>query len=289
MDVVGGAQSNRIAILLAKSRECGWHHCAGELAGGVGHYPSAVMPMARQSSEQALSPSKRARSSTIWFVFILLLLAVAFGWSLLPLREWARELDAWIHGLGPWGPVAFLLVYIMAVVLLVPASAMTLAAGLAYGLAAIPLVIVAATIGAAFAFLISRHFITDNVKRLTENHPKSKAIYKAVSGGGWQVVFLLRLSPIMPFSVLNYVLGATELRFWPFISATFVGIIPAVALYVYLGALGKAAIAGTMIGTARWVLLLLGLAATVLAILYIARRARAELDKGELLQTVKET
>jgi uncharacterized membrane protein YdjX (TVP38/TMEM64 family) len=249
----------------------------------------ARKPLRGNHRKHTLSQIKRARSPMMWFVFVLLLLVVAFGWSLVPLREWARELDAWIHGLGAWGPIAFLLLYIMAVVLLVPASAMTLAAGLAFGLAAIPLVILAATIGAALAFLISGHFITDNVKRLSEGHPRSKAIYKAVSGGGWKVVFLLRLSPIMPFSVLNYVLGATELRFWPFVSATFVGIIPAVALYVYVGALGKAAIAGTMIGTARWLLLLLGLAATLLAILYIARRARAELEKGEFIEETKET
>ncbi len=230
---------------------------------------------------------KRARPLSMWFALVLLLLCTAFGWSLLPLREWARELDAWVHGLGAWGPVAFLLVYVMAIVLLVPASAMTLAAGLTFGMAAIPLVIVGATIGAACAFLISRHFVTDNAKRLIEGHPRSEAIYKAVSGGGWKVVLLLRLSPIMPFSVLNYVLGATELRFWSFVSATIAGIIPAVALYVYVGALGKAAIAGTMIGTARWLLLFLGLAATLLAVLYIVRKARAELEKGVLIQKTK--
>lgn len=227
---------------------------------------------------------KRAPPLTIWLVLAALLLAAGFGWSLLPLREWVKEFDAWIQDLGVWGPIVFLFVYVMAVVLLVPASAMTLAAGLAFGLAAIPLVIVAATIGAALAFLLARHFLTGDVKRLIEGRPRPEAIYRAVSDGGWQVVFLLRLSPVMPFSILNYVLGATELRFLPFVCATFVGIIPAVALYVYVGALGKAAIAGTMIGTARWVFLLLGLAATLVAVIYIARTARAELEKGVLLK-----
>ncbi len=219
--------------------------------------------------------------------FILLLLCAAFGWSFLPLREWARELDAWLHALGALAPAAFLLVYVLAIVLLVPASAMTLAAGLAFGLAAIPLVLVAATIGAAFAFFIARHFITANVKSLIVGRPRPEAIYKAVSGGGWQVVFLLRLSPIMPFSLLNYVLGATELRFWPFITATFVGIIPAAVLYVYLGALGKAAIDGTMIGTARWILLLVGLGATLAAVIYVVRRSRAELERGLFAQDMR--
>ncbi|MBV8764817.1 MAG: TVP38/TMEM64 family protein [Hyphomicrobiales bacterium] len=226
---------------------------------------------------------KRASSLMIWLVVAALLLAAGFGWSLLPLREWVTGFDAWIQGLGIWGPIVFLLVYVIAIVLLVPASVMTLAAGLAFGLAAIPLVVVAASTGAALAFLLARHFIKRDVRRLIEGRPRAQAIYRAVSGGGWQVVFLLRLSPVMPFSVLNFVLGATELRFLPFVCATFVGIIPAVVLYVYVATLGKAAIAGTMIGTARWVLLLLGLAATLAAIIYIGRAARAELEKGMLL------
>jgi uncharacterized membrane protein YdjX (TVP38/TMEM64 family) len=228
----------------------------------------------------AVNQTNRTRSLTMWLAVALLLLGAGLGWSLLPLREWAEELNAWIHDLGVWGPIAFFLISIVAVVSLVPTSAVTLAAGLAFGFVAFPLVLVAATIGGACAFLIARHIATDQVKHLVEDLPRSKAIYKAVSDGGWKMVFLLRLSPIMPLSVLNYVLGATELRFWPFVSATFVGIIPAVALYVYLGAFGKAVIAGEDIGTVRWLLLLLGLAATLVAIFYVVRRARAELHKA---------
>jgi uncharacterized membrane protein YdjX (TVP38/TMEM64 family) len=229
-----------------------------------------------------VSQTDRARALTMWLAVALLLTGAAFGWSLLPLREWGEEVNASIHGLGVWGPIAFFLVFIVAVVSLVPASAVTLAAGLAFGFAAFPLALGAATLGAACAFLIARHLGTDKVKRLVEDLPRSKAVYKAISGGGWRIVLLLRLSPIMPFSILNYALGATELRFWPFLSATFVGIIPAVALYVYVGALGKAAIAGAAGGTARWLLLLLGLAATFIAIFYVARKARAELEKAAL-------
>jgi uncharacterized membrane protein YdjX (TVP38/TMEM64 family) len=226
--------------------------------------------------------NSRARALLIGLGAALILIGGAFGWSLLPLREWGEQLISWIHGLGTWGPIAFFLVYILAVVSLVPASAVTLAAGLAFGFAGFPLALAAATIGAACAFLIARHVATGQVKRLVEELPRSKAVYKAVGGGGWRIVLLLRLSPVMPFSVLNYALGATELRFWPFLSATFVGIIPAVALYVYLGALGQAAISAQAGGTARRLLLLLGLAATLVAAFYLARKARAELAKATL-------
>jgi uncharacterized membrane protein YdjX (TVP38/TMEM64 family) len=229
-----------------------------------------------------VSQTNRARPLTMWLAVALLLLGAGFGWSLLPLREWAEELNAWIHDLGVWGPIAFFLISIVAVISLVPTSAVTLTAGLAFGFVAFPLVLVAVAIGGACAFLIAKHIATDRVKHLVEDLPRSKAIYKAVSDGGWKMVFLLRLSPIMPFSLLNYVLGATELCFWPFVSATFVGIIPAVALEVYLGALGEAVIAGEAIGTVRWLLLLVGLAATLVAIFYVVRKARAELEKAAL-------
>jgi uncharacterized membrane protein YdjX (TVP38/TMEM64 family) len=84
----------------------------------------------------------------------------------------------------------------------------------------------------------------------------------------------------MPFSPLNYALGTMQLGFWPYISATFLGIIPAVALYVYLGALGEAAASSAPVDAARLTLLCLGLAATLAAVVYIGRKARAELVKA---------
>jgi uncharacterized membrane protein YdjX (TVP38/TMEM64 family) len=229
-----------------------------------------------------LRKAGHAGAVVVWLAAGLVLIGAAFGWFLLPLREWAEEFNAWIPSIGAWGPVTFLFAYVVAVVALVPASALTLAAGLTFGFWAFPLVLLAATIGAAAAFLISRHIISGRMRRLLEDLPRAKAIYHAVGSGGWKMVWLLRLSPVMPFSVMNYVLGATELGFWPYICATLVGIMPALALYVYLGALGKATIDGAAGGTLRWLLLVMGLIATGAAILYVARRARAELRKAGL-------
>jgi uncharacterized membrane protein YdjX (TVP38/TMEM64 family) len=240
--------------------------------------PAEAIPLASITRYDP-AVSRTARTRALLMSIALLLIGAAFAWSLLPSRQWAQELGAWVHGLGAYGPIAFFLLVIVGVTALVPASALTFAAGLTFGFAAFPLVLVAATIGAACAFLIARHIATDKVKHLVENLPRSKAIYKAVSDGGWKMVFLLRLSPIMPFCVLNYVLGATQLRFWPFLTASFVGIIPAVALYAYLGALGNAVIAGKAIGMVRWLLLLLGLAATLVVVFHVVRKARAELEK----------
>lgn len=220
------------------------------------------------------------RPLATWLTVILLLIGVAFGWFLLPLREWAEAFSTWVQSLGPLGPVFFLIAYAVAVMALVPATAVTLAAGLAYGLWAVPLVLAAATIGSAAAFLISRYLVGDKVRRMLVDLPRSRAIHDAVGRGGWKLLFLLRLSPLMPFSVMNYLLGTTELSLWTYVSATFLGVIPALVLYVYLGALGRTAIAGETGGTIRWFALIFGLAAAAAAIIYVGRRAAAELRKS---------
>jgi uncharacterized membrane protein YdjX (TVP38/TMEM64 family) len=240
----------------------------------MGNDPDPVMP----HHSPAVSRTERGRA--LLLPIALLLACAAIGWSLLPLRQWAGDLGSWVGGLGTYGPIACFLLIVFGVTVLVPASALTFAAGLAFGFTAFPLVLVAATIGAAFAFLIARHLARSPVKHMVERHPRANAIYKAVGEGGWKMVFLLRLSPIMPFCVLNYALGVTELRFWPFLTASFVGIVPAVALYAYLGALGKIALAGKALGIARGLLLLLGLVATLIVAVHLARRARAELEKA---------
>jgi uncharacterized membrane protein YdjX (TVP38/TMEM64 family) len=214
----------------------------------------------------------------------LALAAIGFAWSVLPVRQWTDEFETSIQRLGAWAPVVFALVYVAAVVALVPASTVTLAAGLVFGFAGLPVAFASATIASACAFLISRYLIAGRMKRWVADLPKSRALYRAIGEGGWRIVLLLRLSPIMPFSILNYALGATEIRFWPYCLATLIGIIPALTFYVYLGALGEAALASAPLGLARTLLLLLGLVATLAAAVYLARKARAELAKAALLE-----
>ena len=96
-----------------------------------------------------------------------------------------------------------------------------------------------------------------------------------------RLVFLLRLSPLIPFNVLNYLLGVTPIRFVPYALATFVGMLPGTALNCYaaatLGELGSALEGGRPFGALEWSLLALRLVATVLAIWFVGRRARAAL------------
>jgi uncharacterized membrane protein YdjX (TVP38/TMEM64 family) len=208
-----------------------------------------------------------------------------------------RELGAyvprfaeWVDGLGFWGPVVFIGGYAAATVAFVPGSLLTLAAGAIFGLARGTLfVFFGSTLGASAAFLIARYLARGAVERRLEGKPRFASIDNAVAKQGRKIVFLMRLSPIFPFNLLNYALGLTKVRFVDYLIAC-VGMIPGTFLYVYYGkALGSlAAVAGGAQpnkGTADWVLLGVGLVATVLVttvITRIAKKALSEVEEEEV-------
>lgn len=218
--------------------------------------------------------------AVLWIGVAALIVAVTVGWLFLPVKEWTEAFHRWVQDLGIWGPIAFGLVYTLAVVAVAPASALTIAGGLAFGFWAFPLVLVAATIGASLAFLVSRYFLRARVKSFVETRAKLKAIDKAVSEDGWKIVGLLRLSPLVPFNLQNYFFGATRIRFLPYFAATAVGIAPGTLVYVYLGTLGKAAGSDQGAGTLKWVFFGVGLAATIAVAVFVTQKAREKLKEA---------
>lgn len=192
---------------------------------------------------------------------------------------------AWVDGLGFWGPVAFVAGYAAATIAFVPASLLTLAAGAIFGLArGVVYVFGAATLGSALAFLVARHAARDRIARRLAGNPRFAAIDRAIAGDGLRVVFLLRLSPVFPFNLLNYALGLTRVGFRDYLLASF-GMIPGTLLYVYYGKLAGdvAALAGGVRvekDLAYYALLVLGLVATVLVTAVVTRRARRALQEA---------
>jgi uncharacterized membrane protein YdjX (TVP38/TMEM64 family) len=188
----------------------------------------------------------------------------------------------WVSGNGAAGSLLFVLGYIAASVAFVPGSLLTMAAGAIFGLAkGTALVFVAATLGASAAFLVSRYLARPLVERLLAGNERFAAIDRAVGQEGRKIVFLLRLSPLFPFNLLNYALGLTRVRFRDYVLAS-AGILPATLLYVYYGkVLGDVArvASGTPIprGPEYYVLLGIGLAATIAVTGLVTRTARREL------------
>jgi uncharacterized membrane protein YdjX (TVP38/TMEM64 family) len=96
------------------------------------------------------------------------------------------------------------------------------------------------------------------------------------------MVALLRLSPLLPFNLSNYLYGVTKISFWPYVAASWVGMIPGTFLYVYLGAAGKQAATGTAAGPWKWLLFGAGLVLTVIVTIWISHLAKKAVpDKSE--------
>ena len=192
---------------------------------------------------------------------------------------------AWVDGLGAWGPAALVAIYAVATVALVPGSLLTLAAGALFGVVwGTVYAFVGATLGATLAFLVSRYLARGRVERRLRGDPRFQKLDRAIGREGLRVAFLLRLSPVLPFALLNYALGLTRIRFVHYLAAS-VGMLPGTLLYVYNGRLaGEVAALGAAgappRGPAYYAVLGIGLAATILVTLRVTRLARRALAQA---------
>ena len=214
-----------------------------------------------------------------WVTVVVILIAVCVAWLFLPLDDAIWRFSEWVRHLGLWGMVVFAIAYVIVVVVLAPAAAMSIAAGLIFGVWGIPLVVAAAAVGANITFLLSRHIFREKVRTMVLARPWFEAVDQAVKDEGWKVVALLRLSPLVPFGLQNYVFGVTAVGGIPYALATLFGIIPGTALYVYLGTMGHVALDGSEGSELKFAFLAAGLGASVVAIVFIGRRAKARLAR----------
>ncbi len=203
----------------------------------------------------------------------------------LPITEWVRDGLAWVDGLGVWGPVALVVLYILATVLFVPGVLLTFGAGILFGLVKGGIAVsIGSTLGATAAFLVGRYFARDAVAQSIEGNAKFEAIDRAVANEGWKIVGLTRLSPIFPFNLLNYAYGVTNVSLRDYFFASWIGMMPGTVLYVYIGtAIGSLADlgeGGRERTTTEWVFYGVGLLATVIVTVFITKIARKALAEA---------
>ena len=198
------------------------------------------------------------------------------------LEAFAQRLEA-LGALGGWAaPLLFIAAYIAASVAFVPGAVLTLLAGAVFGLArGVPLVFVSAVLGSSAAFGIARTLMRERVTGWLERDSRTAAVNEAVAAEGLKVVLLLRLSPVVPYNLLNYALGASRVRYRDFLAGS-VGMLPGTLLYTYYGkVIGDvtALAAGTAPprGAEYYAVLAVGLAATIAATVLITRAAKTRL------------
>jgi uncharacterized membrane protein YdjX (TVP38/TMEM64 family) len=237
-------------------------------------------------------PKLLDRSPLKWTVIaaaiaVTIVIAKQFNLAML-LQDALKDALTWVDSLGALAPLAFIAIYNIATVLLIPGSVLTLGSGILFGLGWGTLyVILAATLGATIAFWIGRNFARGWVSRRLEKYPKFEAIDRAVAGQGFKIVALVRLSPLFPFNLLNYAFGITQVSLKDYVLGS-VGMIPGTILYVYLGSLlGNIALIGSKTGAIdpqtekiQWITKIVGLGITIAVSAYITRVAKKALDES---------
>ena len=197
-----------------------------------------------------------------------------------PIGEWIEAGAAWAQGQGTAGLLVFAALYAVATVFAVPGSALTLIAGGAFGFGAgTASVWFGATIGLALAFLVARRLARERVTGWLATKPSFAAVDRAVAAEGWKIVFLTRLTPVFPFTVLNYAYGLTGVSFAGYLAASATGILPGTLLYIYLGSSVARAVSGES-DPLEAGLRIVGLAAFVLVTILITRIARKALREA---------
>lgn len=215
--------------------------------------------------------------------------AIALGTAVLVLvgKHFAGEVAGLIGGigrLGVWAPLVFIAIYALATVAFVPGVVLTLAGGALFGVVLGTIYVFAgAVLGTVGAFLVARHLARPMVARRIARDARFERIDRAIARRGVRIVVLLRLSPAVPFNMLNYALGLTRVRLRDYVIAS-IGMLPGTIAYVYSGWLAAdvasgVARRGTGNTLADYALLVVGLAATIAAAIMIARIARTALAR----------
>ncbi|KAL4272524.1 hypothetical protein GQ457_13G015680 [Hibiscus cannabinus] len=219
-------------------------------------------------------------------LLLLLLAAIVFACFTLPVEKILKDFLLWVDkDLGPWGPLVLAVAYIPLTVLAVPASVLTLGGGYLFGL---PVGFIAdsigATLGAGAAFLLGRTIGRSFVVSKLKDYPQFRSVAIAIRRSGFKIVLLLRLVPLLPFNMMNYLLSVTPVPVLEYMLASWLGMMPITFALVYVGTtlkdLSDVTHGWSEFSAARWALLIMGLSVSVVLMICVTRVAKSALDKA---------
>ena len=167
-------------------------------------------------------------------------------------QDTLQDVINYVQAMGPAGVFYFGVIYLVAEILAVPATPLTLSAGYLFGLAqGTAVVLLAATIAATVSFFIGKTFLRSWVESVLEENPDFAKIDRAIGKEGFRLLLLVRLSPIFPFALSNYLYGASSIDFVSYFFGTLLGFTPGTIAYIYTGMVGQALTLGGE-GTQPW-------------------------------------
>ena len=199
--------------------------------------------------------------------------------------DWLQGLVVELSRIGRWGPALFIALYVVAAITMAPAFILTFAAGAVFGLwRGTLLVFIGSSLGASAVYALAAPLARTRVLRWIDRDPRMAAARQAIVDHSAWIQFLLRLSPLVPYNLLNYALALSGVRYRDFLIAL-VGMLPTIVMYVYYGkVVGDVTKIAVGVepprGPEYYVLLAVGLVVTVVATTLITKAARRAMDQS---------
>ncbi|CAM9546640.1 unnamed protein product [Discosporangium mesarthrocarpum] len=267
---------------------------------GQDSYSSATVPAQVGADVETSTPSNNAKYTKIGLLVVLvaLIVYVILDYTVPGLgfvAEVLKSFLSWVRDNPGEGVVAFAAVYIFTTVCFIPGSLLTLGAGLVFGsalgtgigvLVGSAAVLVGATIGALVAFLLGRYVLQEQAQTLFNKFKILSAVNRAIETQGLKLVLLLRLSPVVPFSAFNYVMGLTKVSFRDYALGCF-GFIPGTVAYVFIGTSASSLLGdeedaddNSQSGTVQLIVIIVGVVATIIAVVLISIYAKKALNSA---------
>jgi len=217
---------------------------------------------------------------------LLFVIAAALTAWFLWLQERLPSFIEWVQAQGMLGLLVFGIGYAAATVLMIPGALITMLAGVVYGpWLGTAVVSPASVLGASGAFLLGRFVFRGAVERKMADSRRFAALQTAMRREGFKILVLVRLSPVFPYSLVNYAFGITPLSLGSYALGSWLAMLPGTFLYVYLGStVGDLALLtsgeGPDAGAAGWALKIVGLLATIVVTVLVTRTARRALAEN---------
>jgi len=200
------------------------------------------------------------------------------------IQQFLQDFTARVEEMGTLGYFSYAGLYVLLETVAVPATPLTLTAGYLFGvLPGVCVVSLSSTLAAILAFLTSRYLLRERATELFSSNKQFSAIDRAIAKDGFRFVFLLRLSPLLPFAASNYLYGLTAVPLDQYALASWLGMLPGTWAYISAGNVGRQVVDGAESGLPPWEIGV-GLLVTVIVLLLtgnLAREALKEIEEEE--------
>jgi len=251
-----------------------------------------------ETTESMIVPNKNLIKKGLFVILLGIVIYVILDYTVPRLgfvSDILKNFLEWVEENPALGAIAFAAVYVFTTVCFIPGLLLTLGSGLVFGralgiglgvLVGTISVFIGATVGAILSFLLGRFVFKDQAQKLFNKFKVLNAVDRAIEAQGFKLVFLLRLSPVVPFSVFNYVIGVTAVSLRDYVLAC-IGMIPGTAAYVFIGTTASSLLGDDseedsnedMASMIQLIVIIVGAIATLIAVVLVSVYAKKALNK----------